>query len=142
VFEQKRYPHLLPQDTPVLTAFLIENGHKYTRVDFDVRVGAGRDPGPDFDDNIRKDGLDLSRRRIDALCTNNDTVDIVEVTGAAGTTALGQLLSYRELYIIDHPHSKRPRLIIAARTMQTDMTAAYAASGIVVHLYPGAVENA
>ena len=136
--EQGRYPHLLPQDSPVLTAFLVENGNRYTRVDFDVRVGTGRDPGPDFDDNIRKDALDLSRRRIDALGHTANGVEIVEVTSAAGVTALGQLLTYNQLYQRDHATEKPPKLVLAARTLQTDMYHAYIGAGIEIHLYPSA----
>lgn len=138
MFEQIRYPHLLPQDAPILSAYLKEHGSHYNSVDFDVRVGTGRDPGADYDDNIRKMALDLSRRRIDALGRGPQGVDIVEVTDAAGVTALGQLLAYGSLYIIDHPDDPQPRLVIAARTLQSDMFHAYRAAGIVITLYPGA----
>lgn len=136
--EQTRYTHLLPQDAPVLTAFLSENGSRYSRVDYDVRVGAGRDPGPDFDANIRQMALDLSRRRCDAVGITDARVHIIEVTDTAGTTALGQLITYANLYAQDHPNAPQPHLIIAARSMQTDMSRAYAALGIEIRLYPDA----
>lgn len=138
MFEQGRYAHLLPQDAPILSAYLKEHGADYQSVDFDVRVGTGRDPGPDYDANIRKMALDLSRRRIDALGRTKRGADIIEVTDAAGVTALGQLLAYGSLYMIDHPDEPQPRLIIAARTLQSDMFQAYRAAGIVIHLYPSA----
>lgn len=138
MFEQARYPHLLDQDAPILTAYLKQHGHRYTNVQFDVRIGAGRDPGPDYPDNIRKDALDLSRRRIDALGHTPTHAEIIEVTDAAGTTTIGQLLTYYELYIQDHnPHTK-PKLILAAHSLQTDMRPAYNALNIEVHLYPDA----
>lgn len=136
--EQARYPHMLDQDAPILTAFLKEFGHRYTAVSFDVRVGTGRDPGPDFPENIRKDALDLSRRRIDALGHARDHVDIIEVTDAAGTTTIGQLITYQNLYIQDHHPDTRPSLILAARTLQTDMRPAFNALNIELHLYPDA----
>jgi hypothetical protein len=129
---------MLDQDAPVLTAFLKENGARYTSVEFDVRIGTGRDPGPDFEDNIRKMGLDLSRRRIDALGYKPSGVDIIEVTNAAGTTTLGQLIAYKQLYIKDHTPAVTPHLILAARTLQTDMHAAFVAAAIELHLYPDA----
>lgn len=136
--EQNRYPHLLSQDAPALSAFLKEHGARYTRVDFDVRVGTGRDPGPDFDDNIRRDALDLSRRRIDALGTHPRGVDIIEVTSDAGTTALGQLLTYRALWMTEHKTDPPPRLLIVARALQTDMHHAFTDAGVEIHLYPDA----
>jgi len=134
--EQARYPHMLDQDAPVLTAFLKENGARYTSVQFDVRIGSGRDPGPDFEDNIRQMGLDLSRRRIDALGIKPSGIDIIEVTNAAGVTALGQLLAYRALYALQNQTTTIPTPILVARTMQTDMDRPYKASGVELHLYP------
>lgn len=136
--EQVKYPHLLPQDAPILTAFLKEHGARYTVVHFDVRIGAGRDPGPDFEPYIRNMALDLSRRRIDALGHARDHVDIIEVTDSAGTTTIGQLITYQELYIRDHHPAGDPKLILVARTLQTDMRTAFAALDIEIHLYPEA----
>ena len=136
--EQTRYPHLLDQDAPVLTAYLKENGTRYSGVQFDVRIGTGRDPGQDFPENIRQMALDLSRRRIDALGQKPSSVDIIEVTGAAGTTTLGQLIAYKELYIKEYKPATPPTLVLAARSIQTDMHPAFTAAGIEIHLYPDA----
>jgi hypothetical protein len=141
VHERTRYTHLLPHDAPILTAYLTEHGHRYTFIDFDLRVGAGRDPGPDFDNNIRMMALDLSRRRCDAVGWDGTTGTIIEVTNAAGTTALGQLITYANLYKQDHPNQTPPHLIIVARTMQTDMATAYTALGIEIQLYPNAPDQ-
>jgi len=139
VHEQVRYPHLLDQDAPILTAYLRENGRRYTQVDFDVRIGTGRDPGPDYPDNIRKMALDLSRRRIDALGRSPQSVDIIEVTTHAGTTTLGQLHAYAILYARDHRPTIPVKMILAAATIQTDLHAAFIAAGVEIHLYPEAV---
>jgi hypothetical protein len=136
--EQVRYPHILAQDAPILTAYLKEHGARYHAVDFDVRVGTGRDPGKDYDDNIRHMALDISRRRIDALGHKPGSVDVIEVTDAAGTTSLGQLLVYKRLYDIEHNPEQPATCIIAARSIQTDMLSAYQAAGIEIHLYPDA----
>jgi len=138
MYEQTRYPHLLDQDAPILSAYLKENGARYTSVEFDVRIGAGRDPGADFEDNIRKMGLDLSRRRIDALGQTPRGIEIIEVTGSAGTTTLGQLTAYAAIWQREHPDQKTPRLILAAATLQTDMHAPFVKAGVEIHLYPDA----
>jgi len=136
--EQTRYPHLLDQDAPILTAYLKENGARYTSIEFDVRIGTGRDPGPDFETNIRKMGLDLSRRRIDALGHTPRQVEIIEVTGSAGTTTLGQLTAYAAIWQREHPDHTPPRLILAAATLQTDMHRPFTSAGVEIHLYPDA----
>lgn len=136
--ERNTYPHLLSQDAPVMTAYLTNYGHHYNHVDFDLRVGAGRDPGPQYDDNIRQMAFDLSRRRIDCVGYADDYTDIIEVTDAAGMTALGQLIAYKTLWLDDNHTAPEPKLILVARTIQTDMGPAFVAAGIVTYLYPEA----
>lgn len=136
MYEQTRYPHMLDKDAPILSAYLKELGHRYHSVFFDVQVGNGRDPGPNYEDNIRNMALTLSRRRIDAIGYGRDRIDIIEVTDAAGTTTIGQLITYQELYQRDHRGGTTPTLVLAARSLQTDMRPAFTALGIELHLYP------
>jgi hypothetical protein len=138
MYERARYPHLLPQDAPILTEYLKQHGHLYSTVLFDHRVGEGRDPGPEFEAVYRQMGIDLSQRRIDALGITATEHHIIEVTDAAGVTALGQLLAYQTLLQQQLQTPARPVLILAARTMQSDMAAAYNAAGVHVFLYPDA----
>lgn len=81
-------------------------------------------------------GLDLSRRRIDALGLTKSNAHIIEITGDAGTTTLGQLLTYNHLYQLDHPAHQPPRLILVARSIQTDMLIPLHAHNIEIHTYP------
>jgi hypothetical protein len=136
--EQQRYPHLLPEDALVLTAYLKQHGARYTHVAFDVPIGDGRDPGPDFDNNIRTMALYLSKRRIDALGHTPTEYHIIEVTSDAGTTTLGQLNAYYHLLQSTITTDTPVRRILAARRLQTDMILPYRANDIEIHLYPDA----
>ena len=116
-----RYPHLLPADAALLDQYLASVPDKYSDVFMDVHVGEGRDPGPSFDDNIRRMAIQLSLRRIDCVAFAVDHVDIIEVTTAAASTALGQLMAYPALYVATfHPTVPVAPLLITLE-FKTDM---------------------
>lgn len=94
----KRYPHLLPPDVPVWERYLASVGGQHELIEYDIRVGLGRDPGPAYSANIRAMALDLSFRRIDAVAHNRGEIVVIEVTTAIGMTALGQIQVYPILY--------------------------------------------
>jgi len=137
--ERKTYPHLLDTDAPILTAFLKAYGSRYTQVIFDHRVGTGRDPGPAFEPHIRQMAIDLSQRRIDALGITPTEHHIIEVTDAAGTTAVGQLIAYEHLLRDQLPPDRSIKTILVARSVQSDMLPALKAIGAQILLYPDAL---
>ena len=94
-----KYPHMAPQDIPVWEAFLREQASQFTAFDYDVRVGKGIDPGPTYNDETRQDAILLTQKRIDAVGFRDNEVWIIEVKPQASISALGQLLTYTELFI-------------------------------------------
>jgi len=93
-----KFPHLLSQDIIVWERFLVTHGRDYDRLEYDIRVGIGRDPGAEFPENTRTMAIDLSMRRIDAVGIRTDRLDIIEITTIAGIHAIGQLFAYPCLY--------------------------------------------
>lgn len=131
-----RYPHLLEIDALIWHGHKLKHGDKYHQIDYDVRVGDGRDPGPDFDDNIRKMSLDLSCRRIDAVCHSASGIDVIEVTHSAGFTALGQLIAYPILYAKKVGRLRPIRPVLVAGEIQTDIQPVLDRLQIEYHIYP------
>lgn len=129
----RKFAHLLPEDAEVWQRFLDTLGNKYDRFEYDVRVGLGRDPGPDFDDNIRKMGTDLSLRRIDAVGFTQDTITIFEVTRAAGFKALGQIFGYPILYALTFMPTQTIMRSIVCEEIQTDLRPVLDSLGIVYY---------
>lgn len=95
---RRMFTHLLPPDASLMASFLAANPTRYDNIDFDVRVGRGSDPGPDFPPTTRSLAVMLSQRRIDAVGYAEEFIDIIEVTVTAGLKALGQLIAYPLLY--------------------------------------------
>lgn len=119
--KNRLYPHLLPDSIIIWERWLKEYQSFFTRFDYDVRVGQGRDPGPDFEDNIRKDGLDLSKRRIDAVGFTPNHITIIEITPIAGIKCIGQVFAYPILYQETFNPTLPLRTLIVAETLGTDV---------------------
>lgn len=62
--------------------------------DYNVRIGVGRDPGAGFDDSVRKQWIEKTKFRLDALGFDGTTPVIFEVDKTASSPQVGQLLSY------------------------------------------------
>ena len=93
-----KYPHLRPEDIKVWEAFIDSHPDFYSSVDYDVKVGEGRDYSSKPDDVFRKDLELLSKKRIDVVGYRNNVIDVIELKPKAGPRALGQAVSYASLY--------------------------------------------
>jgi len=131
-----RYPHLLPIDANVWRAHELTLGNYYYLLEYDVRVGQGRDPGPDFEQNYRDMALALSCRRIDVVAHGTHGIDIIEVTHSAGFTALGQLIGYPILYAQTYPTTRPIRPLLVAGEIQTDILPILTRLQIQYYVYP------
>ncbi len=134
------FPHLLPHDIEVWEADLAARPNAYLRIEYDVRVGRGRDPGPDFSDDIRRHTCDLSCRRIDAVGHAVDHIDIIEITQRAGLKALGQLAGYPLLYALTFKPTLPLRQVLVAAELGTDMVEIFSLANLTVFLYPERIQ--
>lgn len=117
----RHFPHLLPEDKELWTDFLLLNPNRFTRYEYDIKVGFGRDPGPDFPINIREMALNISRRRIDAIGFTDNAITIIEISVFAGLTQLGQLMAYPCLYKSTTEVTLPVNRLLVARAIQTDI---------------------
>jgi len=98
-----KYPHLRPEDIEIWERFIFKYPYFFESVDYDVRVGEGQKYSKSAPENIREDLRGLTQKRIDVVGYVGNTTHIVEVKPRAATTAIGQVLTYEELYKIDFP---------------------------------------
>lgn len=115
------YAHLLPVDVAVWERYLHRFATRYTHLEYDVRVGLGRDPGSPFDDTMRSMALDLSMRRIDAVGFTPERITVIEITHSAGMTALGQLRAYPTLYRLTYMPDLPLSTLLVAADLQSDI---------------------
>ena len=119
--ENRYFPHLLPKDIEVWKRFLEAHAKEYDYFEYDVRVGEGRDPGPEHTNTIRSMAIGLSQRRIDAIGYRKDRATIFEITTSAGLTAVGQLQVYPQLLKMLHPTQTMEPPILIAERIQDDI---------------------
>lgn len=117
----RRYPHLLPEDSELWSDWLRLHAIDVLSVEYDVRVGAGRDPGNTYEPQIRKMGLDLSMRRIDCVCQLADSILIIEVCHLLTLTSIGQYYAYQVLYKRTFNPTRPTHAILVSREIHGDL---------------------
>ena len=93
-----KYPHMKPADIEVWERFMVLNPRFFDSVDYDFHVGEGADFLPTGSDT--PDGREnrLYQKKIDVVGYKKEEVWIIEVKPQADMLALGQVLSYKEIY--------------------------------------------
>jgi hypothetical protein len=127
-----KLPGMLPQETRIFEAWWRANGSQYDSATFNVRVGAGVDPGPGFDNAARRGAILNSQYRIDALVRKGSRAEIVEVKYRAHPVAIGQLLTYKVLWMAANTAEQEPLLRMVVNQLSADMMAVAASYGITV----------
>lgn len=93
-----KYPHLGPFDTEIWNRFISKNPDFFMSVDYDVKVGQGRNYSLFPDSVIKSDMEYLSKKRIDVVGFYADKIYIIELKFRATFSAVGQVKGLAELY--------------------------------------------
>jgi hypothetical protein len=125
-----KYPHMAPLDVPVWEKFLIQHGPEFTGFDYDVRVGKGITPAADLPEPYRSDAIMLSQKRIDVVGYRPSGIWIIEVKPQASIAALGQVLTYTELFIATRRHDLPVTPIVVCESIDTDMAEIFKSKAI------------
>jgi hypothetical protein len=127
-----KYPHMLEEDRPVWTQFLIENPTLFERIYYDVCIG-GVYPGPEYgDEKMRHMFYYNTAKRIDALGETKDEAWIIEVATRPGMRASGQLLNYFALWFEDPKIQKPAKMVLVCRSLDSDLERAMKINGVLV----------
>lgn len=100
----RKYPHMFPLDIPIWERFLDLHGSDFLGFDYDVKVGSGTEPIEGLGDIYARMQSILSKYRIDVVGYTDTDIWIFETKPEAGTVAVGQIVTYTNLYKRDlHP---------------------------------------
>jgi hypothetical protein len=119
-----------PQDVEIWKRFILKYGARFDSFDYDLPVGKGEDPGEEYEPFLRKDFIDLTKKRIDAVGYKNGKPTIFEIKPRAGTTALGQLLIYQALFLQSNTQFTSVPLSVVTEFMNTEEQRIYDSHGI------------
>lgn len=132
--ERLNFPGLRPEEAVVLRDWLRLHEAEYDTFEYDVSVGAGRDPGAEYSEAVRRGAIENSQLRIDAVARKGGSVTIVEVKDRARPGVIGQIVSYRALWRAQHPGEPEPRCIVVARSLLEGVEAGLRDVGVEVEL--------
>lgn len=104
-------------DSILWSEFIKRNGKDFESFDYDLPVGDGSPVEVDTPTWLAKDWSDLTKKRIDAVGYRTNGAALFEVKPRAGTSALGQLLTYQELFKISFPRTTIISLNVVCQTI-------------------------
>lgn len=114
------YPHMKPADITIWERFVDKYPDVYKAVSYDVAVGTGAAIPPGVEASIARGFKTLTQRKIDVVALDGNKVDIIELKPAAGTSAIGQVLGYVELFKRDQPTAEAVRPVLITDSIDAD----------------------
>jgi hypothetical protein len=129
------YPERTDRESTVIRDFLLAHGREYDRFAFSVRVGQGATPDPSHLPAVQANAVFSSRKRIDILAWSGAQPTIIEVKERVTPASLGQILTYRHLFLEENPDALEPALVVIGRFSDADTLRALQAAGVTVYIY-------
>lgn len=127
-----KYPHMKPADVRIWERFVSDHNDFFARVDYDFHVGKGAD----FlsSDESTPDGREnrLYQKKIDVVGYREDSTTLIEVKPIADVKALGQILTYKELYMRTRQGKSGPHMLVICEKIMAEMKEVYQSKGISV----------
>lgn len=126
--------HMLQQDIPVWYSFLDSWGSQFTTLYYDCLLGGPHLTDEELKDPIKRMWRTNTAKRADAIAELENSVWIIEVATDPGLRALGQLQTYRALWIEDPAILKPEIMVLVCERLDTDLGAAAAMNGIQIYV--------
>jgi hypothetical protein len=128
------YPGLRLPERLVLAAWQRIHWKDFTSFEYNVRLGRGHDPGPNYSPAIRQMAVQNAQKKIDVVAQGPNRATLIEVKERAVPGAIGQLLTYSHLWELEHPGAPTPLLKIIASRVSPGVIEAAQRVGIFVEI--------
>lgn len=129
------YPEQPKTESGIIRDFLNVHGLEYDRFGFSVRVGRGATADPTHLPEIQALARWWYAKRLDLIAFRGPNPTLIEAKRRITQAVLGQLFSYRALWLQDNPDAPEPRLLAIGRWIDPDMQSVLAAHGIDAYTY-------
>lgn len=133
---RKYFPERTDRESGVLLAYLVAHADEFDEVTFSVRIGKGLEPNPEHLPGVQANTRFSTRKRIDMLARRGELYTIVECKERVTPASLGQITTYKHLFLEEHPDAIDPALVVIGRYSDEDTIRALQANGVTVYLYP------
>lgn len=135
------YPERTVKESGVIRDYLENHGREFDQIGFSVRVGQALRPDPTHLVGVQKSTIYSSRKRIDVVGVGGAGITLVEAKARIEPSALGQILTYRNLWLEEYPTNTNPNLVVIGRYTDQDTIKSLNAHGVTVYVYPEAAIN-
>lgn len=125
-----KYPGMAPREVIIFRQWMRLHQDEYDRFDYNVRIGNGTDPGPNYDDATRKQYIMNTQKRVDVVGWKGAQPTIIEVKDRATASSMSQLITYDTLWPITYPNTPPPKLLLVTNRVSADMPLVLARAGI------------
>ena len=132
---RKWYPERTDRESGVIRDYLAVHHQEFDRFTFSKRVGHGVAPNPEHLEGVQRNTVFSTQKRMDILAFAGAHPTIIEVKARVTPASLGQILTYRALYLEAHPESEEPALVVIGEESDEDTLAVLQAHGVTVYLY-------
>jgi hypothetical protein len=128
--DRHKYPGMAPREVLIWRAWLALHQSEYTGWQYNVLVGNGIDPGPDFPQVYRDQYIRNTKKRMDALAYQGLQPYIFEVKDRATASCISQLLTYDALWPTTFPPAPPPKLVLVTNRPTSDVVLLFDKTGI------------
>jgi len=114
------YDNLRENETFIWNRFIEKYPDAYDEVIYNLHLGEGATIPPGTEENIARDFKLLTQYKVDVVGFDKNKIDIIEIKPYAGASAIGQVISYGELYKKDIDPAATPNLVILTDQLRPD----------------------
>jgi hypothetical protein len=132
---QKSFSEKTDKQSAVMRDYLQQHINDFDRLAFNVRVGQGAALDTSTPASTQAQTTFVTQKRIDILGYRGQQPIIVEAKTRVDPSTLGQVLTYRQLWLEDNPDAPIPELVVIGRTSDDDTIRVLGSHGITVYLY-------
>lgn len=125
-----KYPGMRSTEANLMRRWLALHENDYDSFAYNVRIGAGRDPGVQYPDWVRKTAIVSSQLRMDAIAWYGRQATVIELKNVAYPSGAQKLTVYGAVWSADNPGFPRPLLLLVCRGMDPATWANTAAANI------------
>jgi len=133
---RKWFPERTDRESGVIRDYLAAHHQEFDRLIFGKRLGAGVEPDPTHLEGVQRNTSRFTKKRVDILAWTGSQPTIIEVKAEITPASLGQILTYRQLFLEENPDAIEPRLVIVGRYSDDDTLRVLNGHGIDVFVYP------
>jgi hypothetical protein len=135
LLSRRYFPERTGRETVLMREWIKAHADEYDYLQFSVRLGSPFPVQPEHLQGIQISAWHSYAKRIDLLAWRGEQPWLYEVKERVTHYALGQLETYRYLFLKERPGVPDPFLGVIGRTSDPDTIEALQAAGVTVYLY-------